>query len=89
VQLDWKPARLVIGLALVLSGAGCSGINTTQSVSPATFLLPGFFGQASPATPAVSTPISTEPVSLVPLAAGPASASLPQRDSVQSISQAN
>jgi hypothetical protein len=22
-------------------GAGCSGINTTQSVSPATFLMPG------------------------------------------------
>jgi len=31
----------------LLLGAGCSGINTTQSVSPATFLLPGLL-QADP-----------------------------------------
>ena len=31
----------------VLLGAGCSGINTSQSVSPATFLLPGLL-QADP-----------------------------------------
>jgi hypothetical protein len=34
--------------AVVLLGAGCSGINASHSVSPATFLLPGFFGQAQP-----------------------------------------
>jgi hypothetical protein len=41
--------------AVALFGAGCSGISTTQSVSPATFLLPGFFVQApaESATPAV------------------------------------
>ena len=33
--------------SLLLLGAGCSGINTTQSVSPATFLLPGLL-QADP-----------------------------------------
>jgi hypothetical protein len=32
---------------VVLLGAGCSGINTSQSVSPATFLLPGLL-QADP-----------------------------------------
>jgi hypothetical protein len=33
--------------SVLLLGAGCSGINTTQSVSPATFLLPGLM-QATP-----------------------------------------
>jgi hypothetical protein len=33
--------------SVLLLGAGCSGINTTQSVSPATFLLPGLM-QANP-----------------------------------------
>ena len=33
--------------SILLLGAGCSGINTTQSVSPATFLLPGLL-QADP-----------------------------------------
>jgi hypothetical protein len=33
--------------SVLLLGAGCSGINTTQSVSPATFLLPGLM-QADP-----------------------------------------
>ena len=27
--------------ALALTGAGCSGVNTTQGVSPLDFLLPG------------------------------------------------
>ena len=37
--------RAVLGLALVLGvallGSGCSGINTSQSVSPLDFFLPG------------------------------------------------
>jgi hypothetical protein len=53
VQLDLKPAWLLSLAAIVLIGTGCSGISTTHSVSPATFLLPGFFGQTPPA-PAVS-----------------------------------
>jgi len=49
VQLNRKTALLATLLpAAVLLGAGCSGINTSHSVSPATFLLPGFFGQAQP-----------------------------------------
>jgi hypothetical protein len=53
MHLDLKPAWLLSLAAIVLIGTGCSGINTTHSVSPATFLLPGFFGQAPP-TPAAS-----------------------------------
>jgi len=77
MQSDWKPARLVIAVALAMGllGAGCSGINTSQSVSPATFLLPGFFGQAPPTPPAIPT---------VPLAAPS-----PVRASGQTIAQAN
>jgi len=32
---------LAIPAALVLFGAGCAGINTSQSVSPLDFILPG------------------------------------------------
>jgi hypothetical protein len=49
VQLDWKPAWLLALLAVMLIGSGCSGLNTSSSVSPANILLPGFFGQTSPA----------------------------------------
>jgi hypothetical protein len=51
--LDRKFFRLLL-LALVLAwfAVGCSGIRTSQSVSPATFLMPAFFGQVpSPAQP--------------------------------------
>jgi hypothetical protein len=57
--LDRKPAVLALLFAvIILVGAGCSGINTTQSVSPATFLLPGFFGQttAPAAVPSAAPP---------------------------------
>jgi len=40
---------MMSGIALLLCG-GCSGINTTQSVSPATFFLPGLL-KADPAAP--------------------------------------
>jgi len=44
-------------LAWAVLGAGCSGINASHSVSPATFLVPGFFGQAEPVgAPASPTP---------------------------------
>jgi hypothetical protein len=49
VQLNPKTTLLAALLPIVvLLGAGCSGINTSHSVSPATFLIPGFFGQAQP-----------------------------------------
>jgi hypothetical protein len=44
--------------------AGCSGINTTQSVSPASFFLPGLnFLKTDPALPCTnSVPPMVEPV---------------------------
>lgn len=46
--------------ALVFLGAGCSGINTTQSVSPATFLLPGLL-QANPPPEQLPEPAAPAP----------------------------
>jgi PBP1b-binding outer membrane lipoprotein LpoB len=66
VQLDWKPVWLLAVLALALLGAGCSGVNTSQSVSPATFLLPGFFGQTTPPpADATAAPTAGESVQTV------------------------
>jgi hypothetical protein len=50
--------------ALALAGAGCSGINTSQSVSPASFFLPGLLKNDAPAkapslTPAISTQLAS------------------------------
>jgi hypothetical protein len=42
VRFNWKLLRLAIIPALGLLSTGCSGINASGSVSPATFLLPGF-----------------------------------------------
>jgi len=41
--------------ALLLIGTGCSGINTSQSISPASFFLPGLLK----ADPPVSAPGAT------------------------------
>jgi len=44
---------------LVLLGAGCSGINSRQSISPASFFLPGLIQvNPPPATPEVNTPVA-------------------------------
>jgi hypothetical protein len=40
---------MAIPLALALFGAGCGGINASQSVSPATFFLPGIMRNDTPA----------------------------------------
>ena len=46
---------------LVLTSAGCSGINTSQSVSPATFFLPGLLkNDCSTNTPSLHPEISSE-----------------------------
>jgi hypothetical protein len=42
--------------AMALSGAGCSGINTGTSVSPASFFLPGLLKNDAPC--ATNAPIS-------------------------------
>jgi hypothetical protein len=45
VKLNGKTVLLAMLLALAsLGGAGCSGINASQSVSPLDFLLPGAGG---------------------------------------------
>ena len=37
-------------VALALGGAGCSGINASQSVSPASFFMPGLLKADPPQT---------------------------------------
>jgi len=39
VRTSWKILAPLVVVALI--GAGCGGISASQSVSPATFLLPG------------------------------------------------
>jgi hypothetical protein len=39
VRTSWKILAPLVVIALI--GAGCGGISASQSVSPATFLLPG------------------------------------------------
>ena len=58
-KLAWVPPAV---LALVLC-AGCSGINTSQSVSPATFLLPGLL-KAAPARPHGDPTLPPAPASI-------------------------
>jgi len=65
VRLNWRLPWLAITATLALFGAGCAGINTSQSVSPLDFLLPGaghFMKAEPPATnaPASFPEISTE-----------------------------
>jgi hypothetical protein len=54
VTFHWKSGRLVVCAALLALCAGCSGINTSHGVSPASFLLPGLL-KADP-------PQETEPL---------------------------
>jgi hypothetical protein len=60
VRLNRKSAVLSLAFSLVLLGAGCSGISATKSISPATFLLPGFFGQTQPAPAEADSPVSRQ-----------------------------
>ncbi|HOW80412.1 MAG TPA: hypothetical protein P5037_03350 [Candidatus Paceibacterota bacterium] len=54
---------MAICVSLLASGAGCSGINHTQSVSPATFLLPGLLrADPPPAHPDLIRPTETPPL---------------------------
>jgi hypothetical protein len=52
-------------LALALGGTGCGGINASQSVSPASFFLPGLLKADLPATNApVALPENSREVAL-------------------------
>ena len=51
MRFNWKSIRLAtLVVSLAFLGAGCSGINASRTVSPATFLLPGLM-QNTPAQP--------------------------------------
>jgi hypothetical protein len=56
---------LAIAATALLAGTGCSGINATRAVSPATFLLPGLMkADPPPAPPEATTPAEKEPVAV-------------------------
>jgi hypothetical protein len=46
VRFQWKFMLMLVAVALI--GAGCGGINASQSVSPATFLMPGILKNTPP-----------------------------------------
>lgn len=49
--VQWRRLTLCLGLlAMIGLGSGCSGINASGSVSPASFILPGL-GEAHPNPP--------------------------------------
>jgi hypothetical protein len=49
VKWNWKWLHRAGLLAVIALGAGCSGINASKSISPATFLLPGLMKNDVPA----------------------------------------
>jgi hypothetical protein len=64
VRLNWIFLRLALLAALPLALAGCSGINASQSVSPASFFLPGLLKNDAPTNgptliPEISTQVAT------------------------------
>jgi hypothetical protein len=64
VRLKWFFLRLVLLAALPLAVAGCSGINASHSVSPASFFLPGLLKNNAPTNaptliPQIATEIAT------------------------------
>jgi len=60
VRLNWNFPLLAL-LAAALALAGCSGINTTHSISPASFFLPGLLKNDAPTNaPSLAPQTSTE-----------------------------
>jgi len=58
---------MFVGAALLVLAAGCSGINTSHSVSPASFFMPGLLKvEPPPATNEVTLPetLAAKPVAL-------------------------
>ena len=58
VNWNWKWFRAAALVALLALGAGCSGIHASKSISPATFLLPGFMKYVPPAAQDSNGPAS-------------------------------
>jgi len=59
----WKRLRLAtLPVLVALGGGACSRLHSTQSVSPATFLLPGLIQTSPKTTPAERLDVAREPV---------------------------
>lgn len=56
VRLNWNFLCLAMFVALALFSAGCGGINASQSVSPASFFLPGLLKNDAPTNAPVLIP---------------------------------
>jgi hypothetical protein len=57
VKLNWKLVLVTLSAALALATSGCSGVNASKSVSPASFLLPGLIrAEPPPIDPAAPLP---------------------------------
>jgi hypothetical protein len=59
VTLQRKTFRLVLVVALLGLTAGCSGINASHSISPASFFLPGLLKADPPPAAIDLTPLET------------------------------
>jgi hypothetical protein len=58
VKLNRKVGFVVLLAGPALLGAGCSGINSSHSISPGTFLIPGMSEAGTPvADPAAPLPL--------------------------------
>jgi hypothetical protein len=67
VTAQRKSLRFVAYASLLLLAAGCSGIHARQTISPATFLLPGLLKADPPSTPDDPVLPETTPVKQVAL----------------------
>jgi len=65
MRFSWKRLRLAILPVLALWVVGCRGINTTQSVSPGMFLLPGLIQTPTQTTPAERLDVTRGPLAQV------------------------
>ncbi len=61
MRFSWKRFGLAILAAVALAGTACSRIHSTQSVSPATFLIPGLIHTPTEKTPAERLDVLREP----------------------------
>src|SRR5688572_17429871 len=64
VKLNRNHLRLAAISALLLAGVGCSGINASHSISPASFFLPGF--SAAPAAEPTNQTAAHQPLPALP-----------------------
>jgi hypothetical protein len=62
VRLKWRFLWLAIPAALAFFDAGCGGISASQSVSPATFFLPGIMKTDPPV--ATNAPVAVSDMSI-------------------------